>query len=257
MLRTAILVGVTVVSSAFVAPLEPVLRRSATDRLAVVAPCMAAESPVAAVSRRRDALAAAAALCLLGSAPLPAVASGGATAGKYTTIPIAKRRYFGRVKQGVFEFLQMEKPVFKGELKDDDITTFFSDTIITAKKRKKSNCLAPGTDACTVKDSSTSRWEDMKLSCFLLGNAFRVDSGKPPEKVKQVKEAKVFFAEVDKLRRAADAGNKKAAAISYAAAKEALEIFLNDVELPPTSFPDYQQAADVSVPSLCQGSFCI
>ena len=68
---------------------------------------------MAAVSRRRDALAAAAALCLLGSAPLPAVASGGATAGKYTTIPIAKRRYFGRVKQGVFEFLQMEKPVFK------------------------------------------------------------------------------------------------------------------------------------------------
>merc|ERR1711924_589794 len=73
--------------------------------------------------------------------------------------------------------------------------------------------------------------------------------GKPPEKVKQVKEAKVFFAEVDKLRRAADSGNKKAAAVSYAAAKEALEIFLNDVELPPTSFPDYKQTADVSVPS--------
>ena len=68
---------------------------------------------------------------------------------------------------------------------------------------------------------------------------------------------RVFFAEVDKLRRAADAGNKKAAAVSYAAAKEALEIFLNDVELPPTSFPDYKQTADVSVPSLCQGSFCI
>eukprot|EP00908_Phaeocystis_cordata_P023044 Transcript_5474.p4 GENE.Transcript_5474~~Transcript_5474.p4 ORF type:complete len:98 (-),score=68.72 Transcript_5474:132-425(-) len=97
----------------------------------------------------------------------------------------------------------------------------------------------------------------MKLSCFLLGNAFRVDSGKPPEKVKQVKEAKVFFSEVSKLQKAAASGNKKQAAISYAAAKEALEIYLNDVELPPTSFPDYQQAADVSVPSLCQGSFCI
>ena len=41
------------------------------------------------------------------------MASGGATAGKYTTQPIAKRRYFGRVKQGVFEFLQMEDPIFK------------------------------------------------------------------------------------------------------------------------------------------------
>ena len=145
----------------------------------------------------------------------------------------------------------------QGDLKSEDISDFFADTIVTARKRTKTNCLSPGTSACDIKEKSTSRWEDMKLSCFLLGNAFRVDSGKPPEKVKQVKEAKVFFAEVDKLRRAADAGNKKAAAVSYAAAKEALEIFLNDVELPPTSFPDYKQTADVSVPSLCQGSFCI
>ena len=28
-------------------------------------------------------------------------ASGGATAGKYTTIPIAKRRYYGRVQEAV------------------------------------------------------------------------------------------------------------------------------------------------------------
>ena len=32
--------------------------------------------------------------------PEASLASGGATAGKYTSIPIAKRRYFGRVKQG-------------------------------------------------------------------------------------------------------------------------------------------------------------
>lgn len=30
-------------------------------------------------------------------------ASGGATAGKYTTIPIAKRRYYGRVQEAVHE----------------------------------------------------------------------------------------------------------------------------------------------------------
>ena len=64
-------------------------------------------------------------------------------------------------------------------------------------------------------------------------------------------------AEVEKVRVASTKNDKKSAAIHYAAAKEALDIFLNDVELPPTNFPDYKQAADVSVPSLCQGSFCI
>lgn len=37
------------------------------------------------------------------SKPNSALASGGATAGKYTTIPIAKRRYYGRVQEAVHE----------------------------------------------------------------------------------------------------------------------------------------------------------
>lgn len=45
--------------------------------------------------------------------PAAAEASGGATAGKYTTIPIAKRRYFGRVKQGVYEFTLLGDAVKK------------------------------------------------------------------------------------------------------------------------------------------------
>ena len=145
----------------------------------------------------------------------------------------------------------------QGDLKSEDISDFFADTIVTARKRTKTNCLSPGTSACDIQEKSTSRWEDMKLSCFLLGNAFRVDSGKPPEKVKQVKEAKVFFSEVEKVKKAKDSGDKKSARIHYAAAREALDIYLNDVDLPPTSFPDYKSAADVSVPSLCQGAFCI
>ena len=107
------LVGLTVASAAFVAPLELLQRqRPMVARQPAMAPCIMAATPPA-VFARRDALAAAAALALLGIAPLPAMASGGATAGKYTTQPIAKRRYFGRVKQGVFEFLAMEGPVFK------------------------------------------------------------------------------------------------------------------------------------------------
>lgn len=33
----------------------------------------------------------------------PAVASGGSTAGKYSTIPSGKRRFYGRVRQGMYQ----------------------------------------------------------------------------------------------------------------------------------------------------------
>jgi len=193
----------------------------------------------------------------LSVSPEGAFASGGATAGKYTTIPIAKRRYFGRVKQGVFEFLAVGGAIKKGELQSPAVTDFFSDNIKVQEKRQKKQCLNLDDKSCLVNEKFSSRWEDMKLSMFLLGNAFRMDSGKPPEKVKQVKEAKAFTSQVEKLRKAASAGDRKTAALSYAAALEALEIYLNDVELPPTFAPDYAGEADLNVPSLCQGSFCI
>lgn len=49
---------------------------------------------------RREFLSAGVSLGLLTLIPKDVNASGGATAGKYTTIPIAKRRYYGRVQQG-------------------------------------------------------------------------------------------------------------------------------------------------------------
>ena len=207
--------------------------------------------------RRGVLLGAASALVLAVSSPEGAFASGGATAGKYTTIPIAKRRYFGRVKQAVFEFLLVGEAIKKGNLDSDAINDFFADNIQVQAKRKKRQCLTIGDSSCEVDEKFSSRWEDMKLTMFLLGNAFRMDSGKPPEKVKQVKEAKAFTKQVEKLRKAAKEGDRKTAALSYAAALEALEIYLNDVELPPTFAPDYASAADLAVPSLCQGSFCI
>ena len=57
----------------------------------------------------------------------PAFASGGATAGKYTTIPIAKRRYYGRVQQAVHEFLLMAPAVIKGDLTDPTVQVMSSD----------------------------------------------------------------------------------------------------------------------------------
>ena len=53
--------------------------------------------------------------------PSPAYASGGATAGKYTTIPIAKRRYYCRVQEAVHEFLLMGPAVIKGDLTDPTV----------------------------------------------------------------------------------------------------------------------------------------
>ena len=209
------------------------------------------------LGRRGVMLGAVAALSVSVVSPEAALASGGATAGKYTTIPIAKRRYFGRVKQGVFEFLGVGEAIKKGDLTSLAIEDFFSDNIKVQERRNKKQCLALDKSSCVVDEKFSSRWEDMKLSMFLLGNAFRMDSGKPPEKVKQVKEAKAFTTQVEKLRKATFNGDRKTAALSYAAALEALEIYLNDVELPPTFAPDYAGAADLAVPSLCQGSFCI
>jgi hypothetical protein len=153
-------------------------------------PARSASTPVV-VGRRAAleavALAGAAAALSLAGLPSSVSASGGATAGKYTTIPVAKRRYFGRVKEGVYEFLAMEKQVKAGNFKADDVTNFFAQNIVTTSKRQKRTC--SGSDACTVQEERTSRWEDLQFTMFLLGNAFRLDSGKPPEKVKQVKEA--------------------------------------------------------------------
>jgi len=199
-------------------------------------------------------LAGLASLALLAAAPQSAQASGGATAGKYTTIPIAKRRYFGRVKQGVQEFKEVGASIKSGDLKSAAVTEFFASNIKTTSERQKKQCMM--SEGCTVQEKFSSRYEDMKLSMYLLGNAFRMDSGKPPEKVKQVKEAKVFFQQVDKLQLASSKGNVKEAKARYADAIDALEIFLNDVELPPTTNAEYNTVS-LEVPSLCQGSFCI
>ena len=227
----------------------PAVRRG-SSAVALAGPSAASEQ-----QRRRDVLAGAAALLLVG-APGAAMASGGATAGKYTTIPIAKRRYFGRVKQGVYEYLLVGDAIKKGNMQAQGIDDFFADTIKVSEAKLKRQCFGDE-ESCKTKEKFSSRWEDMKLSMFLLGNAFRMDSGKPPEKVKQVKEAKAFIGQVEKLRKARLAGDKKTVALTYAASIEALEAYLNDVELPPTFAPDYLEAADLEVLSLCQGSFCI
>jgi len=203
-------------------------------------------------------LAAAAAVQLFDETPA-VWASGGATAGKYTTIPIAKRRYFGRVKQGVYEFNLMESAIAEGNLRSPSVTNFFDISMVVTSARSKRNCATTITfgSECKVKETKSSRYDDMKLTMYLLGNAFRLDSGKSPEKVKQVRQAKGFFSEVTKVEKAVEKNDKMGAALHYALAREALDVYLNDVELPPSLSGEYNQEADQEVPSLCQGSFCI
>jgi len=71
----------------------------------------------------------------------PALASGGATAGKYTTIPIAKRRYYGRVQAGIHEFLALGSDIVQGDMSAPLIRQFFDPQglIVVEAKRKDVN----------------------------------------------------------------------------------------------------------------------
>jgi hypothetical protein len=117
-----------------------------------------------------------------------AYASGGATAGKYTTIPIAKRRYYGRVQQAVHEFLDMGPIVVKGDMTVATIQTFFdpSSVVVVPAKRKDVNGQCTKKDGdCRGKEVRDSRYNDMKASMYLLANAFRTDQQKPPDRLRK------------------------------------------------------------------------
>jgi hypothetical protein len=131
------------------------------------------------------------------SALLPiqdANASGGATAGKYTTIPIAKRRYYGRVQQAVHEFLSMGQAVVKGDMSATDVQTFFDPlgVVVVPAKRKDVNGQCTKKDGdCKGKEIRDSRYNDMKASMYLLGNAFRTDQQKPPDRLRKWKHRNI------------------------------------------------------------------
>jgi len=83
------------------------------------------------------------------SLPSPVSASGGATAGKYTTIPIAKRRYYGRVQEAVHEYLLIGPAIVKGEMEDPTLKLFFDKNGIVTVEAKRQDI----NGACTKKVS--------------------------------------------------------------------------------------------------------
>jgi len=183
--------------------------------------------------------------------PLEAWASGGATAGKYTTIPIAKRRYYGRVQEAVHEFLLMGPDVVKADTTAASIQTFFNVTAVVIVPARKQTV----NGQCTKKDCKgkailDSRYNDMKTSMYLLGNAFRFNQQKAPDNLPTVRAAKAFFKEMDAMEKAVvkkPKANDKVSVGHYLAALEILEPYLDLVELPPIDSGHYDQVFDTQV----------
>ena len=83
----------------------------------------------------------------------------------HRTIPIAKRRYYGRVQQAVHEFLEMGPEVIKGDMTGNRVQTFFDTqgAVIVAAKRKDVNGQCTKKDGdCRGKEIRDSRYNDMK-----------------------------------------------------------------------------------------------
>lgn len=164
----------------------------------------------------------------------------------YSTIPIAKRRYYGRVQAAVHEFLLIGPEVVKGDMSSPAIKRFFDvNALVVVEARNQAI-----NGQCTKKDASCkgseirdSFYNDMKTSMYLLGNAFRINQQKPPDSLPTVKAAKAFFKEMDAMEKRVKKGkaDDKDAIGHYAAALDILDQYLDLVELPPTESNWYEQ----------------
>ncbi len=199
------------------------------------------------ISGRRSFLTTVAAVIPAIAYSTPSFASGGATAGKYTTIPIAKRRYYGRVQEAVHEFLLMGPAVIKGDLTDPVVQDFFdvTKTVVVQGKKKDINGVCNKKDGdCNATDIYDSRYNDMKTTMYLLGNAFRINQQKAPDNLPTVKAAKKFFKVMNLFERKVlknPSSNDKAATALYAEALDLLDEYLDLVELPPTESGHYDK----------------
>merc|ERR1712087_214683 len=117
--------------------------------------------------------------------------------------------------------------------------------VVIEAKRKDINGQCTKKDGnCKGKEVRDSRYNDMKTSMYLLGNAFRINQTKAPDNLPTVQAAKAFFKEMDAMEKAVVKKPKKndpKAVARYANALDILDIYLDLVELPPTSSGHYDQ----------------
>jgi len=202
------------------------------------------------VKRRNFLLSGAASLIFsssLMSSPSIAEASGGATAGKYTTIPIAKRRYYGRVQQAVHEFLELGPEVVNGDIQGSTVQKFFDPqgiVVVPAKDSFINGVCTKKDGKCKGQEIRDSRYNDMKASMYLLANAFRINQQKAPDNLPTVKAAKAFFKEMDGMEKIAKnpkKGTAQGLKQFYVNALNIMDGYLDLVELPPIDSGHYDK----------------
>ncbi len=149
----------------------------------------------------------------------------------------------------------MGQAVVAGDMSAEIIQTFFdvNGVVVVAARNQSIN------GQCTKKDSSCkgseirdSRYNDMKASMYLLGNAFRINQTKAPDNLPTVRAAKAFFKEIDAMEKAVKKNPKKMDKESikhYAAGLDILDTYLDLVELPPIDSGHYEQEFDTLVGS--------
>mmetsp|Transcript_30986 Transcript_30986/g.71397 ORF Transcript_30986/g.71397 Transcript_30986/m.71397 type:complete len:215 (+) Transcript_30986:993-1637(+) len=134
-------------------------------------------------------------------------ASGGATAGGAYLLS-AKQRYNERVKAGMKTFLGLGASLEAGSL--DETKEFFS-------------------------SEDGGAWKDSSAAGYLLSNAFRTNSSKPPDALPSVQKWKAFAAIVETMQKAVKKKDVAKAFAAYKDALPALDDYLERVELPPAA----------------------
>ncbi|KAL7543235.1 hypothetical protein ACHAXR_012519, partial [Thalassiosira sp. AJA248-18] len=129
----------------------------------------------------------------------------GATAGGVYLLS-AKQRYNERVLAGIKAFLKLDESMNFRDLAQ--VNAYFE-------------------------TSDEGGWEDFSAAGYLLANAFRTSSSKPPDTLPSVKKWKAFAKEIELLKRALAKKNGEKVLSAYKDAEEKLDAYLDAVELPP------------------------
>lgn len=147
----------------------------------------------------------------------------------------------------------MAPAIAAGNLAAEEVQHFFDEegTVIMESKRSdiRGQCTKKDKD-CRAREIRDSRFNDMKTSMYLLGNAFRINQTKPPDNLPTVKAAKAFFKDmndVEKLVKKNPEKNADQVKAKYASALKNLEVYLDLVELPPTDSGNYDREFDTLV----------
>jgi hypothetical protein len=143
--------------------------------------------------------------------PQPSLASGGATAGRTTSIPTAKKRYYKRVTEDVKELLQVGAAIKSADLATARNAPFWGEPLA-----------------------------DLTGAGYLLAVAFKIDARVPPQKIKQKRDHDALIASLKMLQKSVAGSDAAAAKAQYASTLDALNEYLEGVELPLAKDSSYQ-----------------